>query len=58
MADVSANQREWWKYAIVAVPAIVVAGSTIASHDLYPVKDVPEGGIFRRGIDSVKLWFD
>jgi D-alanyl-D-alanine carboxypeptidase (penicillin-binding protein 5/6) len=36
---------------------IVVAGATIASHDLYPVKDVPQGGIFRRAIDSVKLWF-
>jgi D-alanyl-D-alanine carboxypeptidase (penicillin-binding protein 5/6) len=36
---------------------IVVNGATIASHDLYPVADVAEGGIFRRGIDSVKLWF-
>ena len=36
---------------------IVVAGSTIASHDLYPVKDIAEGGMFRRGIDTVKLWF-
>jgi D-alanyl-D-alanine carboxypeptidase (penicillin-binding protein 5/6) len=36
---------------------IVVDGATIASHDLYPVADVAAGGIFRRGIDSVKLWF-
>ena len=36
---------------------IVVDGATIASHDLFPVADVAEGGIFRRGIDTVKLWF-
>ena len=36
---------------------IVVDGSTIAAHDLYAVQDVPRGGIFRRMIDSVKLWF-
>jgi D-alanyl-D-alanine carboxypeptidase (penicillin-binding protein 5/6) len=36
---------------------IVVAGSTIASHDLYPVEDVARGGVFRRGIDTMKLWF-
>jgi len=36
---------------------IVVDGATIASHDLYPVEDVPAGGIFRRAIDTVKLWF-
>jgi D-alanyl-D-alanine carboxypeptidase (penicillin-binding protein 5/6) len=36
---------------------IVVNGATIASHDLYPVADVAEGGLFRRGIDSMKLWF-
>jgi D-alanyl-D-alanine carboxypeptidase (penicillin-binding protein 5/6) len=36
---------------------IVVDGSTIAAHDLYAVQDVPRGGIFRRGIDTVKLWF-
>jgi D-alanyl-D-alanine carboxypeptidase (penicillin-binding protein 5/6) len=36
---------------------IVVDGATIASHDLYPLADVAEGGIFRRGIDTVKLWF-
>jgi D-alanyl-D-alanine carboxypeptidase (penicillin-binding protein 5/6) len=37
---------------------IVVDGSTIASHDLYAAQDIPRGGIFRRGIDTVKLWFD
>jgi serine-type D-Ala-D-Ala carboxypeptidase (penicillin-binding protein 5/6) len=36
---------------------IVVEGSTIASHDLYAAQDVPRGGIFRRGVDTVKLWF-
>jgi len=37
---------------------IVVEGSTIAAHDLYAAQDVPRGGVFRRAIDSVKLWFD
>jgi D-alanyl-D-alanine carboxypeptidase (penicillin-binding protein 5/6) len=37
---------------------IVVEGSTIAAHDLYAAQDVPRGGVFRRGIDSVKLWFN
>jgi len=37
---------------------IVVDGSTIAAHDLYAVQEVPRGGMFRRGIDTVKLWFD
>jgi D-alanyl-D-alanine carboxypeptidase (penicillin-binding protein 5/6) len=36
---------------------IVVDGATIAAHDLYPVADVAEGGVFRRGLDSMKLWF-
>jgi D-alanyl-D-alanine carboxypeptidase (penicillin-binding protein 5/6) len=36
---------------------IVVDGATIASHDLYPVADVPKGGVFRRMIDSIKLLF-
>ena len=37
---------------------IVVDGATIATHDLYPAEDVPAGGLFRRGIDTVRLWFD
>lgn len=37
---------------------IVVDGATIAAHDLYPANDVPAGGIFRRAIDTVRLWFD
>ena len=37
---------------------IVVEGSTIAAHDLYAAQEVPRGGVFRRAIDSVKLWFD
>jgi translocator protein len=27
MAETAAERREWWKYALVTVPAIVVAGS-------------------------------
>ena len=38
--------------------SIVVDGATIATHDLYPSQDVPAGGIFRRAIDTVRLWFD
>ena len=38
--------------------SIVVDGATIATHDLYPATDVPEGGIFRRMIDTVRLWFN
>jgi D-alanyl-D-alanine carboxypeptidase (penicillin-binding protein 5/6) len=37
---------------------IVVEGSTIASHELYAAQDVPRGGVFRRGIDTVRLWLD
>ena len=37
---------------------IVVNGATIATHDLYPAADVPQGGVFRRMIDTVRLWFD
>ncbi len=38
--------------------SIVVDGATIATHDLYPAQDVPAGGIFRRAIDTVRLWFN
>jgi D-alanyl-D-alanine carboxypeptidase (penicillin-binding protein 5/6) len=38
--------------------SIVVDGSTIATHDLYPSQDVAAGGFFRRAIDTVSLWFD
>ena len=38
--------------------SIVVDGATIATHDLYPAADVPEGGFFRRTIDTVRLWFN
>jgi D-alanyl-D-alanine carboxypeptidase (penicillin-binding protein 5/6) len=37
---------------------IVVDGATIATHDLYPAADVPAGGLFRRAIDTVRLWFN
>ena len=36
---------------------IVVDGATVASHDVYPADDVPAGGLFRRAVDSVRLWF-
>ena len=38
--------------------SIVVDGATIATHDLYPAVDVPAGGLFRRMIDTVRLWFN
>ena len=38
--------------------SIVVDGATIATHDLYPAADVPAGGLFRRAIDTVRLWFN
>jgi len=37
--------------------SIVVDGATIATHDLYPAADVPAGGLFRRAVDTVRLWF-
>jgi D-alanyl-D-alanine carboxypeptidase (penicillin-binding protein 5/6) len=37
--------------------SIVVDGATIATHDIYPTQDVPAGGIFRRAVDTVRLWF-
>jgi D-alanyl-D-alanine carboxypeptidase (penicillin-binding protein 5/6) len=36
---------------------VVVDGATVATYDLYPAKDVPAGGFFRRMVDSVRLWF-
>jgi D-alanyl-D-alanine carboxypeptidase (penicillin-binding protein 5/6) len=36
---------------------IVVDGATIATHDLFPSREVPAGGIFRRLVDSVRMWF-
>jgi D-alanyl-D-alanine carboxypeptidase (penicillin-binding protein 5/6) len=38
--------------------SIVVDGATIATHDLYPAADVPAGGLLRRAIDTVRLWFN
>jgi D-alanyl-D-alanine carboxypeptidase (penicillin-binding protein 5/6) len=38
--------------------SIIVDGATIATHDLYPSQEVPAGGIFRRAIDTVRLWFN
>jgi D-alanyl-D-alanine carboxypeptidase (penicillin-binding protein 5/6) len=37
---------------------ILVDGTTIATHDLYPAQDVARGGLFRRASDTVRLWFD
>jgi D-alanyl-D-alanine carboxypeptidase (penicillin-binding protein 5/6) len=33
-------------------------GELVAVQDLYPLEDVAEGGIFRRGWDAVMAWFD
>jgi D-alanyl-D-alanine carboxypeptidase (penicillin-binding protein 5/6) len=38
--------------------SIVVDGATIATHDLYPATEVPAGGLFRRAVDTVRLWFN
>jgi D-alanyl-D-alanine carboxypeptidase (penicillin-binding protein 5/6) len=37
---------------------VVVDGATVATYELYPTQDVPAGGIFRRAIDTVRLWFN
>ena len=37
---------------------ILVDGTTIATHDLYPAQDVARGGLFRRASDTVRLWFN
>jgi serine-type D-Ala-D-Ala carboxypeptidase (penicillin-binding protein 5/6) len=34
-----------------------VAGKTVARVPLYPVAAVPEGGLWRRMIDTISLWF-
>jgi D-alanyl-D-alanine carboxypeptidase (penicillin-binding protein 5/6) len=36
---------------------VVVDGKPVATYDLYPATAVPAGGIFRRAIDTVRLWF-
>jgi len=41
----------------VGTARIVVDGATIASHEVFPAHDVARGGIFRRAIDTVRLWF-
>jgi D-alanyl-D-alanine carboxypeptidase (penicillin-binding protein 5/6) len=43
--------------APVGKVSILVDGATIATHDLYPAEDVPAGGLLRRAIDTVRLWF-
>jgi D-alanyl-D-alanine carboxypeptidase (penicillin-binding protein 5/6) len=37
---------------------IVVEGLPVATYDLYPAQDVPAGGIFRRALDTMRLWFN
>jgi D-alanyl-D-alanine carboxypeptidase (penicillin-binding protein 5/6) len=44
--------------APIGKASIVVDGATIATHDLYPAADVPAGGLFRRAVDTVRLWFN
>jgi D-alanyl-D-alanine carboxypeptidase (penicillin-binding protein 5/6) len=36
---------------------LVADGAVVATYDLYPVQDVPAGGLFRRAWDTVRLWF-
>jgi D-alanyl-D-alanine carboxypeptidase (penicillin-binding protein 5/6) len=44
--------------AAVGKVKVVVDGQPAATYDLYPAQDVPAGGIFRRAIDTVRLWFN
>ena len=37
---------------------VLIDGKPVATYDLYPAQDVPEGGFFRRAIDTVRLWFN
>ncbi|NJD31015.1 MAG: D-alanyl-D-alanine carboxypeptidase [Gammaproteobacteria bacterium] len=37
---------------------VVADGATVATYDLFPAQDVPPGGLFRRAIDTVRLWFN
>jgi D-alanyl-D-alanine carboxypeptidase (penicillin-binding protein 5/6) len=43
---------------IVGKAKIVVDGQPVATYDLYPAQDVAAGGLFRRAIDTVRLWFN
>jgi serine-type D-Ala-D-Ala carboxypeptidase (penicillin-binding protein 5/6) len=36
---------------------VSVAGKVVANVPLYPVTAVPEGGLWRRLIDTIILWF-
>jgi D-alanyl-D-alanine carboxypeptidase (penicillin-binding protein 5/6) len=42
----------------IGTARIVVDGATVASHEVYPADDVPAGGLIRRAVDSVRLWFE
>ena len=37
---------------------VLIDGKPVATYDLYPAQDVPEGGFFRRTVDTVRLWFN
>jgi serine-type D-Ala-D-Ala carboxypeptidase (penicillin-binding protein 5/6) len=37
---------------------VIVDGKPVATYDLYPAQDVSAGGVFRRAIDTVRLWFN
>ncbi|MFO1408338.1 MAG: D-alanyl-D-alanine carboxypeptidase family protein [Steroidobacteraceae bacterium] len=37
---------------------VTIDGQPVATYPLYPAQDVAAGGIFRRTIDTVRLWFN
>ena len=37
---------------------VMIDGKAVATYDLYPAQDVPEGGFFRRTTDTVRLCFN
>ena len=43
--------------AAVGKVKVVVDGQPVATYDLYPAQDVAAGGIFRRALDTMRLWF-
>jgi serine-type D-Ala-D-Ala carboxypeptidase (penicillin-binding protein 5/6) len=44
--------------AAVGKVKVVVDGQPVATYDLYPAQDVAAGGMFRRAIDTMRLWFN
>jgi D-alanyl-D-alanine carboxypeptidase (penicillin-binding protein 5/6) len=43
--------------ATVGQLRVIAGGKTVATAPLHPVKPVPEGGWWRRMVDSMRLWF-